>query len=111
MCQMYEGEREAIMRSETTGGKPASSGNSALLLRLEPLTRGGQIRKGDHLLLVNKRGDVQKETVREVLKPKGAEGQIREEILLRKKSNMYFITECYLAGDSWVKECQIIRAQ
>lgn len=64
----------------------------------------GQVKKGDYLLIEWKKGLMLKK-VKEVLYP----GTRREEILLTRKTNKYFVTSMYLSASSWVNRAVIVR--
>lgn len=89
----------------------ASSGNSELLLRLEHVTKAGQIQEGDNLIILDNRGGIHVEKAKVVIRPGVACDCDGEEIVIRKMRNIYFITDVYLKGKSWVKECHIVKAQ
>ena len=72
---------------------------------MEVVTREGQIKKGDVLQIIGKKQlDDQKTTAKEVIKVNG-----KEEVILNKKMNYYFITELLLKGESWAKQVCICR--
>ena len=64
-----------------------------------PLTRAGQIKRGD-IVHYEFRGVRKSSPVLAVLN----HGSIREEIILKKKENIYFITSMVLGGVSWAKD-------
>lgn len=65
----------------------------------------GQIKKGDFIYIESKNENVEEiHKVKEVL----FENTHGEEILLKRKSNRYFITSKYLEGSSWVNSVKII---
>jgi len=55
--------------------------------------------RGDTVVIQDKRGNRFIHTVKEVLH----KGSGKEEVLLKRKKNVYFIWAMYLEGDSWVK--------
>lgn len=69
-----------------------------------PLTRAGQIKVGD-ILIIDDGEEVKSYTAKIVINA----GTEKEEIVLRKKRNVYFITSMYLSGQSWVKDACIVR--
>jgi len=67
------------------------------------VTAEGQLKVGDKITIVGRSTkDDQKTTVKEVIKVDG-----KEEIIINKKYNRYFITRMLLSGDSWAKQVQI----
>lgn len=67
------------------------------------VTSEGQLKVGDKITIVGKSSsDSQKATVRDVIKVNG-----KEEIIINKKRNRYFITHMLISGQSWAKEVQI----
>lgn len=65
----------------------------------------GQIKKGDFIYIESKNENVEEiHKVKEVI----FENTHGEEILLKRKSNRYFITSKYLKGSSWVNSVKII---
>ena len=68
------------------------------------VTGEGQIKKGDKLLIVGKStSDDQRVTAKYVIEVDG-----REEVILNKKLNRYFITQLLLTGKSWAKQVCIV---
>lgn len=76
-------------------------------LQTVPIIDYGQLKKGDKINLLDGAGRVHTADVKEVICP----GTDREEIIICKKKNLYFITDNYLRGTSWVKECTKVSAQ
>jgi hypothetical protein len=70
-------------------------------IKLIPLTGYGQVSAGDVLLVKRSNEFIVPVEVKEVLH-KGTE---REEIIIAKQKNLYFIVARFLQGASWVKEC------
>ena len=66
------------------------------------LAKSGQIKAGD-IIHCEFKGKQQKHIVVEVLDA----GTDREEILLDKKSNLYFITIMAINGSSWAKNVTV----
>lgn len=63
------------------------------------ITAEGQLKKGDKIQIVGKSdGDSQIVTVKEIVHHAD-----REEIIINKRRNLYFITSMMLAGTSWAK--------
>ena len=63
------------------------------------LTAEGQLAKGDKIRIVGKsERDSQIVTIKEVITVDG-----REEVIINKRRNYYFITALVLAGSSWAK--------
>ena len=63
------------------------------------LSAVGQIYEGDRLILVNGAGKVTKTTAKFVLN----QNTDKEEVVINKSKNLYFILSMYLDGSSWVK--------
>ena len=74
-------------------------------MRIEPLTEYGQIKSGDLILLKN-RGVIESHKVKDVV----ASGTDREEIILKRKKNIYFIVSMALEGSSWAKSVHIVKS-
>jgi len=68
------------------------------------ITKLGQFKKGDFLLIQEKNGQSFPATVKEVIRP----GSVREEVIFATGQNKYFITDMYLTGNSWVQSVVII---
>ncbi len=67
------------------------------------VTGEGQLKIGDKIVIVGKStSDDQKITVKDVISVNG-----KEEIIINKKLNKYFITHMLLSGNSWAKQVQI----
>jgi len=75
---------------------------SEAIMRTEPLTRPGQIKTGD-TIHCEFRGEIQQHPVKEVLNA----GTSREEILINRKKNLYFITSMAIDGSSWAKNVRV----
>lgn len=75
------------------------------MIKILPVTAPGQIQVGDVLLIDDGRR-VYSAPCAEICRP-----HIDPEIVINRKRNQYFITSMYLAGQSWVKEVQIVRHQ
>jgi hypothetical protein len=73
--------------------------------RFEPLTQFGQIKRGDLIIVRNVEGEVTPVIVADIVQA----GTETDEIITDKRKNSYFIVSMYLAGQSWVKDCQIFR--
>lgn len=73
-------------------------------MRLERVTAKGQIKMGD-ILLIKVFPEIG-EAFR-ALEIKLCDG--REEVILTRYSNKYFVTDMLLAGDSWAKDVRIVR--
>lgn len=82
-------------------GKPDASAG----YRFEPLADYGQVNVGDLIVVRNVDGEVTPVIVPDVVQA----GTDTEEIITDKHKNSYFIVSMYLAGQSWVKDCQIFR--
>ncbi|RLV60966.1 hypothetical protein D5018_03750 [Parashewanella curva] len=64
----------------------------------------GQLKVGDKIKVIGKStSDDQVNTVKEVLEVDG-----REEIVINKTRNYYFITQMLITGQSWAKQVQVI---
>ena len=70
-------------------------------IKLVPLTGYGQVREGDVLLVKRSNEYIAPVEVKEVIDT----GTDREEIILSKAKNVYFVVAKFLRGDSWIKEC------
>lgn len=66
---------------------------------MKQLTAPGQIKPGD-IIHCEFKGKPQRYRVKEVLYP----GTYKEEILINKKKNLYFITSMAVDGSSWAKK-------
>ena len=67
------------------------------------VTGEGQLKKGDKITIVGKSiSDDQNTTVKDVIKVND-----KEEIIINKRQNKYFITHMLVSGDSWAKQVQI----
>ena len=67
------------------------------------VTAEGQLKAGDKITIIGKSTkDDQKTTVKDVIKVNG-----KEEIIINKKQNKYFITHMLVSGQSWAKQVQI----
>lgn len=75
---------------------------------LEPLTRAGQVCKGD-ILLISGATSGRVETVKEIVNSGVASDSDGEEIIINKRKNHYFITSVYLDGKSWAKRVLVLR--
>jgi len=73
-------------------------------MQLIPVTKEGQIDVFDTILVKDGSWAIRSFKVRGILNENG-----KEEILLIKRSNQYFITQVFLDGKSWVKECYIVK--
>jgi len=73
-------------------------------MKLEKLKKPGQIKEKDLLLIVFN-GSICVERAKEILNS----GTDREEIILVKKTNKYFITSMAIDGSSWAKDVRILR--
>lgn len=73
-------------------------------MRLIDVTDYGQINVGDVLLVRRSNEFIAPVEVKTVL----MQGTDKEEIILSKGKNIYFIMENFLNGKSWVKECKKI---
>ena len=63
------------------------------------LTAEGQLTKGDKIKIIGKsERDSQTVTVKDVITVNG-----REEVIINKKRNFYFVTSMVIAGKSWAK--------
>lgn len=71
---------------------------------MKRLTAAGQIKCGDEIHCEYK-GKLKKYTAIEVLNP----GSDREEIVVNKKANIYFITSMAIDGTSWAKNVKFHR--
>jgi hypothetical protein len=70
---------------------------------MQIVTAEGQLKVGDKIVIVGKStSDDQKTTVKDVIEVNG-----KEEIIINKRQNKYFITHMLLSGDSWAKQVQI----
>lgn len=72
--------------------------------KVEPLTSAGQVNVGDTLIIDDGK-EVKSHTAKIVINA----GTEKEEIVLRKKKNLYFIISMYLSGQSWAKDACIVR--
>ncbi len=63
------------------------------------LSASDQIHEGDRLIVVDDSGKVKKTTAKIVINP----NTDKEEIVINKSKNHYFILSMYLRGASWVK--------
>lgn len=70
-------------------------------MKLIELTGYGQVSAGDVLLIQRRNEFVAPVTVKDVLN----KGTDKEEIILSKSKNIYFIVSMFLAGESWCKAC------
>lgn len=77
-------------------------------MRTKLVTKAGQIKEGDLLLLRSEKG-IQAETAKQVIRPGSTDESNGEEIVFKVKKNHYFITSMVLDGSSWVKEVQIVK--
>lgn len=75
------------------------------MMQIEKIAKAGQVREGD-LLLIGTNDGVQEARARIVLN----HGTDREEVVIAKRSNRYFITSMLLDGTSWAKDVRIVRA-
>lgn len=75
------------------------------MIEMQAVTRVGQIKVGDTLVVENSRGVKFIAQARVICR----EGTDKEEICFTKKSNKYFIMELYLDGKSWVKNISILK--
>lgn len=67
------------------------------------VTGEGQLKKGDNITIVGKSIlDDQKTTVKDVIQVNG-----KEEVIINKRCNKYFITCMLVDGNSWAKQVQI----
>ena len=67
------------------------------------VTGEGQLKEGDKITIVGKSiSDDQRTTVKDVIKVND-----KEEIIINKRQNKYFITHMLVSGDSWAKQVQI----
>lgn len=71
----------------------------------EQLIKAGQIKQGDKLLCWFN-GELKLYTAKEIL---NAETD-REEIILKRRRNIYFITSMAIDGSSWAKNVHIVRS-
>lgn len=70
---------------------------------MQLVTAEGQLKIGDKITIIGKStSDDQKTTVKDVIEVNG-----KEEIIINKRQNKYFITHMLLSGDSWAKQVQI----
>lgn len=68
------------------------------------VTSEGQINKGDTLRIVGKStSDNQEVTAKEIIIIDG-----REEVIINKKLNRYFITRLLVEGKSWAKQVCVL---
>ena len=75
-------------------------------IKLTPLTRLGQIKVGDKLILSD--GNYVVMVKAKVLH----HDRISDvEVIFRKKANKFFSTQAYLNGQSWVKECFVVTVE
>jgi len=70
-------------------------------IQLIPLTGFGQVKVGDVLLVKRSNEFIAPVEVKDVLNY----GTPREEIVLSKAKNQYFLVSKFLDGSSWIKEC------
>ena len=71
------------------------------------VTGEGQLKKGDEITIIGKSiSDDQKTTVKDVIEING-----KEEIIINKRRNRYFITHMLVSGDSWAKQVKINEAK
>lgn len=75
-----------------------------MTIETNQVTKPGQIKKGDLLLLKDRNGVVFPAVAKSVI----FEGTSTEEIIISLSRNLYFIMSMYLEGKSWVKDCCII---
>ena len=78
-------------------------------IRLDKLSKPGQINEGDILIIADGNGVIHSERAKIIVRPGVKCDCNGEEIILRKKKNIYFITDLFLKGKSWVKECYVVR--
>ena len=72
-------------------------------MNMQLVTAEGQLKIGDKITIIGKStSDDQKTTVKDVIKVNG-----KEEIIINKRRNGYFITHMLLSGSSWAKQVQI----
>jgi hypothetical protein len=69
-----------------------------------PLTRHGQVKVGDVLLIKRNSEFIAPVEVKQIC----FEGTPKEEFVLSKNKNVYFILSRFLLGTSWIKECSIL---
>lgn len=79
-------------------------------MRLEKVTKAGQIKINDLLVLKSSDGICLKKA-KEIIRPGVTAASNGEEVVIRKKTNRYFITSMLLSGESWIKEAYIVREQ
>ena len=63
------------------------------------LSSPGQIFRGDKIILVDVEGKIRKCKAKAIIN----QNTDKEEIIINKKRNSYFIVSMYLNGSSWVK--------
>lgn len=73
---------------------------------MENLTKPGQIKAGD-TVLCDFKDKPQKYRVKDVINA----GTDKEEILINKKKNIYFITSMAIDGSSWAKKVRFVSAK
>ncbi len=69
-----------------------------------PVTGPGQIKVGNVLLIRRSNEFIAPVTVKDVLEA----GTCREEIIISKAKNIYFLMSKFIDGTSWIKECVIL---
>lgn len=74
-------------------------------MKIEELTKSGQIKKGDLIIITDDTGEMKEIRVPFIC----FENTEDEEIGIDKKKNRYFLLFRYLDKTSWIKDCKIIR--
>lgn len=74
------------------------------MIKITPLTKHGQLNVGDVILIKRKGIYVAPVEVKQIC----FKGTEKEEIVISKKHNKYFILSKFLSGNSWVEECCIL---
>ncbi len=77
----------------------------SLPYELVPLTAAGQIQQGDAFIFTDSDGKVKARNAELVLNP----GTAEEEVVYKKRGNLYFITALVLDGKSYAKNVSVVR--